>query len=51
MPPRRLALILLAVIFAAGVTIWLLSLGSPGLLVAALPAFALAALAVRIWGK
>ncbi len=51
MPPRRLIILLLAVIFAAGITLWLLSLGGPGLLVAALPAFAIAALAVRVWGK
>lgn len=51
MPSRRFFLLLLAVIFAAGVSVWLLSLGGPGLMVAALPAFALAALAVRVWGK
>lgn len=51
MPPRRLILMLLAVIFAAAVTVWLLSAGGPGLMVAALPAFVIAALAVRVWGK
>ena len=51
MPAKRLVLLLAAVIFAAAVTVWLLSMGSPGLLVAALPAFAIAAIAVRIWGK
>lgn len=47
----RFAIILCVVIFAAGVSIWLLSLGGPGVLVAALPAFAIAAVAIRIWGK
>ena len=51
MPLRTLVLILLAVIFAAGVTVWLLSMGGPGLLVAALPAFAIAAVAVRALKK
>lgn len=47
MPLTRLLIILFAVIFAAGVTIWLLTLGSPGLLVAALPAFLIAAAAIH----
>jgi len=51
MPLKRLILLLCAVIFAAGTTLWLLSLGGPGVLVAALPAFALAAVAIRVWGR
>ena len=51
MPPKRFAVLLLAVLFAAGITVWLLSLGGPGVLVAALPAFAIAAVAVRVLGK
>lgn len=47
MPLHKFLLLLLAVIFAAGVTVWLLSQGSPGLLVAALPAFLIAAAAIR----
>ena len=45
MPLSRLILMLAAVIFAAAVTVWLLSYGSPGLLVAALPAFMIAGVA------
>ena len=51
MPFRTLVLTLIAVLFAAGITIWLLSQGSPGLLVAALPAFAIVAVAVRVLRK
>ena len=46
MPLSRLLLILAAVILAAAVTVWLLTQGSPGLLIAALPAFMIAAVAV-----
>ena len=48
---KRFIILLLAVIFAAAITVWLLSLGSPGVMIAALPAFGLAALAVRYWGR
>ena len=47
MPLSRLIVILAAVILAAAVTIWLLTLGSPGLLIAALPAFMIAVVAIR----
>lgn len=46
MPLNRLLVLLCAVIVAAGATVWLLTLGSPGLLVAALPAFLIAAAAI-----
>lgn len=48
MPKTTFALILLSVLIAAGVTVWLLSFGGPGLMVAALPAFLIAALAVKL---
>ncbi|WP_370401586.1 hypothetical protein [Sulfitobacter sp. JB4-11] len=51
MPKARFALILLSVLIAAGATVWLLSLGGPGLMVAALPAFLIAAFAIRYLGK
>ena len=51
MPPKRFLVLILAVIFAAAVTIWLLSLGGPVIMLAALPAFGIAAVAVRVWGK
>ena len=47
MPLHHLLLILAAVILAAAATVWLLSLGGPGLLVFALPAALIAALALR----
>ena len=47
MPAPHFALIVIAVLFAAGITVWLLSLGGPGLMVAALPAFMIAAVALR----
>lgn len=47
MPKTRFALILLSVLVAAGASVWLLSLGGPGLMVAALPAFLIAAVAIR----
>ncbi|MFK7838217.1 MAG: hypothetical protein AB8B60_18555 [Sulfitobacter sp.] len=48
MPNARFTMILLSVLFAAAVTVWLLSLGGPGILVAALPAFLIAAVAIRL---
>ena len=47
MPKTRFALILLSVLVAAGASVWLLSRGGPGLMVAALPAFMIAAVAIR----
>ncbi|MEM6305930.1 MAG: hypothetical protein AAF744_14525 [Pseudomonadota bacterium] len=47
MPLNRLLILLVTAIALAGVTVWLLTLGSPGLLVAALPAFLIAAVALR----
>ena len=47
MPHARFALILLSVLIAAGVTVWLLSAGSPGLLLAALPAAMIAVVALK----
>lgn len=51
MPFQRFAILLFAVLFAAGATIWLLTLGGPGLMIAALPAFLIAALAIRTLRK
>jgi len=51
MPLKRWIVLVIAVIFAAAITLWLLALAGPGVLIAALPAFALAALAVRVLGK
>lgn len=51
MPPRTLILLLSAVIIAAGLTIWLLTLGGPGFLMAALPIFTIAVLALRLRRK
>ena len=48
MPKTRFALILLSVLVAAGASVWLLSLGGPGLMVAALPAFLIAAAALHL---
>lgn len=47
MPCTHLILLLVCVIFAAGVTIWLFTLGGGGLLIAALPAVLVATLAYR----
>ncbi|WP_299875280.1 hypothetical protein [uncultured Sulfitobacter sp.] len=47
MPNARFAIILLSVLIAAGASVWLMSLGGPGLMVAALPAFLIAAVAIR----
>ncbi len=46
MPFARLLLILFSVFVAAAATVWLLTLGGPGILVAALPAFMIAGTAV-----
>ena len=51
MPKTRFAMILLSVLVAAGATVWLLQLGGPGLMVAALPAFLIAAVALRYLGR
>ena len=48
MPPLHFALLLIVVIFAAAITIWLLTLASPGILVAALPALLIAAVAFEV---
>ena len=48
MPLTHLALMLGAVIFAAAVTVWLFTIGGSGVLVAALPAFLIAALAIKV---
>ncbi|WP_281992005.1 hypothetical protein [Sulfitobacter geojensis] len=47
MPFRLFALIFVSALIAAAVTVWLVSLGRPALLVAAIPAFLIAALAYR----
>ncbi|MDG1168271.1 MAG: hypothetical protein P8N14_03685 [Sulfitobacter sp.] len=47
MPHARFAFIFVAALIAAALTIWLLSLGGPTFILAALPAFLLAALALR----
>lgn len=47
MPAHLMIYILLAVILAAGGTVWLLSLGGPGLLAFALPLFTIGALLLR----
>ena len=51
MPLKRWIILVAAVMFAAGITLWLLTLAGPSALIAALPAFALAAVAVRVLGK
>lgn len=48
MPFARLALILASALMAAAVTVWLMSLGGLALLIAALPAFLIAAVAFRV---
>ncbi|MGC1502852.1 MAG: hypothetical protein WA782_01795 [Sulfitobacter sp.] len=47
MARARFALIFFSALIAATVTVWLLPLGTPGILAAALPAFLVAAVAVR----
>ena len=51
MPLRTLLLLLTAVVLMAGVTIWVLNLGGPGVLMAALPLFTAAVLALRMRRK
>jgi len=51
MPFYRFAILIFAVIFAAGVSVWLLTLGGPGIMVAAIPALLIAALAVQTLRK
>jgi hypothetical protein len=51
MPVPQFVLTLLSVLVAAAVTVWLLSLAGPGLMAAALPAFLIAALAMRYLGR
>ena len=51
MPLRTLLLLLMAVIVMAGVTVWVLSLGGPGVLMAALPLFTVTVLALRMCRK
>ncbi len=48
MPRMTFALILLSVLIAAGATVWLLSIGGPALIIAALPAFMIAAVALKM---
>lgn len=51
MPLRTFILMLLAVIIAAGITVWGLSNGGASVMVIALPAFLIAALALRVLRK
>ncbi len=51
MPFQRFAILIIAVIFAAGATVWLFTLGGPGLMVAAIPALLIAAFAIRVLRK
>lgn len=51
MPFSRFAMLILSVLFAAAVTVWLLTLGGPGIMIAAIPALLIAALAVRTLRK
>ena len=51
MPLSRLAFILFVVILAAGITVWLLNMGGPGLMIAALPVFMILAVAIRWWQR
>jgi hypothetical protein len=47
MPFPHFALILTSVLVAAAATVWLLSIGGPGLLIAALPAALIAVVALK----
>jgi hypothetical protein len=47
MPHRSFALIFASALIAAAVTVWLLTLGGPAILVAALPAFLIAVVAFK----
>ena len=51
MPAYRFAILILAVVSAAAVSVWLLSYGGPSIMVAALPAFLIAAVAIRTLRK
>jgi hypothetical protein len=51
MPFQRFAILILAVIAAAAITVWLFTLGGPGIMVAAVPALLIAAVAVRTLRK
>jgi hypothetical protein len=51
MPFGHLILLLACVLLAAGISVWLLSMGGAGLMVAALPAFLIAAAAWRVLRK
>ncbi|MBD3663365.1 hypothetical protein [Sulfitobacter aestuariivivens] len=48
MPFLNLLVIWLAVLMAAAATVWLFTLGGPGLMVAAIPALLIAAVAIRV---
>lgn len=49
MPLSRFLILLASVLFLAGVTVALLAIGGPSVLIAALPAFAIVAVAVRVF--
>lgn len=51
MPPLPLIALLLCVISAAGLTIWLLGLGSPAIAALALPVGLALALVLRRWRR
>jgi hypothetical protein len=51
MPLARLALLIVCVIVAAAVTVWLLTQGGAGVMIAALPAFMIAAVAFKLLRK
>ncbi len=51
MPVQRFIILILAVLVAAGISVWLLTLGGPGIMIAAIPALLIAALAVRTLRK
>lgn len=51
MPPHTFILMLLAVIIAAGITVWGLSSGGWIVMAVALPAFLIAALALQVLRK
>lgn len=51
MPPRHFILMLVAVIAAAGLTVWFISSVGTSVMVIALPAFLIAALALRVLRK
>jgi hypothetical protein len=51
MPLRTFTLMLIAVIIAAGITVWGVSRGGASFMAIALPAFMIAALALRVLRK